>query len=108
DLAHSTVDITVNVHCAPTGCTLTQGYWKTHSAQGPAPFDANWNNVPNVYPGAPSGLAENTPFYFSGQTWFQNFWTPPAGGNAYYILSHQYMAAVLNILNGASSTSAVN
>ena len=107
DLAHSTVDIPVTVDCNH-GCTLTLGYWKTHSAQGPAPFDDNWNNAPNVYPGAPSGLAEQTPFYFSGQTWYKVFWTPPAGGNAYYILAHQYMAAVLNILNGASSTSAVN
>jgi hypothetical protein len=33
------------------------------------------------------------------------FWTPPAG-NAYYNLAHQYMAAKLNILNGASTTPA--
>lgn len=103
----STTHVVVHIPCA-TGCTLTQGYWKTHSAKGPAPFDDNWNNVPFVYPGAPSGLAEGTPFYFSGQSWYQVFWTPPSGGNAYYILAHQYMAAVLNILNGASSTSAVN
>ena len=25
-----------------TGCTFTQGYWKTHSAHGPAPNDPNW------------------------------------------------------------------
>lgn len=36
------------------------------------------------------------------------FWTPPAGGNVYYQLAHQYMAAVLNKLNGASSTTAVD
>ncbi len=35
------------------------------------------------------------------------FWTPPAG-NAYYNLAHQYMAATLNIANGASSTPAVD
>src|SRR5439155_10978850 len=32
---------------------------------------------------------------------YQVFWTAPKGGNAYYILAHQYEAAVLNILNGA-------
>jgi len=103
DLPFATDSLTihVNVHCHENnGCTLTQGYWKTHSAQGPAPFDANWNNI------TPS--AENTPFFFSGQTWFQVFWTSAAGGNAYYILAHQYEAAVLNKLNGASSTSAVD
>ena len=78
----------------PTGCTLTQGYWKTHSIRGPAPFDDNWNNLPG-------GLAEKTVFFYSGQTWYQVFWTAPKGGNAYYILAHQYEAAVLNILNGA-------
>jgi hypothetical protein len=36
------------------------------------------------------------------------FWTSPSGGNVYYQLAHQYMAAVLNKLNGASSTAAVD
>ena len=36
------------------------------------------------------------------------FNTSPAGGNAYYVLAHQYEAAVLNQLSGASSTSAVD
>jgi hypothetical protein len=31
------------------------------------------------------------------------FDTNPKGGSAFYILAHQYMAAVLNQLNGASS-----
>ena len=25
-----------------TPCTLTQGYWKTHSSYGPAPYDVTW------------------------------------------------------------------
>ena len=45
-------------------------------------------------------------FFLSGATWYQIFWTPPAG-NAYYSLAHQYMAARLNILNGASAPSSV-
>jgi hypothetical protein len=35
-------------------------------------------------------------------TWYDVFWTPPAG-NAYYNLAHQYMAAALNVLNGAGT-----
>lgn len=90
----SSCTVSVNVPCG--GCTLTQGYWKTHSSYGPAPYDDNWANV-----------GENTMFYLSGKTWYQVLWTPPAG-NAYYILAHQYIAAKLNILNGASSTDAVD
>jgi hypothetical protein len=90
--------VNVNVPCA-TGCTLTQGYWKTHSEFGPAPYDATWAQLPN---------GASTPFYYSGKTWYQVFWTPPAGGNAYDQLAHQYMAARLNILNGAATTAAVD
>ena len=89
--------VLVTVPCAG-GCTLTQGYWKTHSEYGPAPYDATWALMLN---------GADTPFFLSTQTWYQVFWTPPAG-NAYYNLAHQYMAAKLNALNGASSTPAVN
>jgi hypothetical protein len=78
------------------GCSLTLGYWKTHSSYGPAPFDAVWNLVPG-------GQGANTTFYLSGKTWYQAFWTAP-GGNAYYILAHQFMAARLNVLAGADPT----
>jgi hypothetical protein len=81
------------------GCTLTQGYWKTHSRKGPAPYDDAW--------GVLGAAQEDTPFFISGQTWYQVLWTAP-GGNPYYILAHQYIAAKLNILNGSSSTAAVN
>jgi len=88
---------TVNVHvpCAG-GCTLTQGYWKTHSEFGPAPYDDTWAQLPN---------GASAPFFLSGKTWYQVFWTPPAG-NAYYNLAHQYMAAKLYILNGADPAAA--
>ena len=86
---------TVNVKVACNqGCTLTQGYWKTHSRKGPAPYDDTWAQL--------GPLQENKPFFLSGQTYYQVFWTAPAG-NAYYILAHQYMAAALNVLNGAST-----
>ena len=42
----SSAHIDVTVTCPQVGCTLTQGYWKTHSILGPAPFDLGWNNIP--------------------------------------------------------------
>lgn len=85
--------ISTNEEEPESGCTLTQGYWKTHSKYGPAPYDPTW------------GLqGEDTPFFLSGKTWYEVMWTPPSGGNAYYSLAHQYIAAQLNFLNGASST----
>ncbi len=95
----ASANVSVTAAACGVGCTLTQGYWKTHSAAGPAPYDDGWKNV---------GPAEhNTPFYSSGQTWLKVFQTPPQG-NAYYNLAHQYMAAKLNVLNGASATAEVN
>jgi hypothetical protein len=85
--------IVVDVPCG--GCTLTIGYWKTHSKYGPAPYDATWAKI-----------GEDTPFFLSGKTYYQVMWTPPAG-NAYYILAPQYVAAMLNMLNGASVPSEV-
>lgn len=82
--------------CASGGCTYTQGYWKTHSRYGPAPYDATW-----------AAIGEDTLFFGSGQTWYRVFWTPPKGGNAYYILAHQYMAARLNVEAGASAPAQV-
>jgi len=94
----ATINIT-NQDCA-LGCTLTQGYWKTHSKYGPAAkSDPTWNLL------LPNG--PDTTFFYSGKTWYQAFWTTPAGGNAYWVLAHQYEAAVLNQLNGASLPSQV-
>jgi hypothetical protein len=82
----------------PTGCTYTQGYWKTHSSYGPAgPEDDGWDNV-----GGPDAA-----FFSSGLTWYQLFWTP-VKGRKYVSLAHQYMAAKLNVENGTASTAAVD
>jgi hypothetical protein len=88
------------------GCTLTQGYWKTHSQFGPAPFDDAWFNLGDVDGDGVSEGANET-FFLSGQTYYQVLWTAPKG-NAYYNLAHQYIAAKLNVLNGASSTAEVD
>lgn len=71
------------------GCTLTPGYWKTHSKYGPAPYDPTWN-----------GLEDNI-FFYSDLSWYEVLWTEPKGGNAYFILAHAYIAAKLNQFNGA-------
>jgi hypothetical protein len=93
-------DARVTVTCKPPpapGCSLTQGYWKTHSKYGPAPYDARW-----------ALIGEDTAFFSSGQTWYQAINASSSGGNAYYILAQQYIAAKLNLAGGASSTPAVN
>jgi hypothetical protein len=80
--------VTITVPCP--SCTLTPGYWKTHSKYGPAPYDDTWAEI-----------GEDTPFFKSGQSYYEVLWTPPTSGNAYYILAHPYIAAELNVLNGA-------
>jgi hypothetical protein len=95
--ASSSWTVNVRVPACPVGCTLTQGYWKTHTKYGPAKHrDDTWDQI------LPDG--EDTIFYLSGQTYYQVLWTPPAGGNPYYQLAHQYIAALLNKLNGAATT----
>jgi hypothetical protein len=81
------------------GCTLTIGYWKTHSEFGPAPYDDTWAQLSS---------GASTPFFGSGKTWYQVFWTPPAGGNAYFILAHQYMGALLNQANSTNTSAVTN
>ena len=101
----STVSFPVNVPC-DTGCTLTIGYWKTHSQFGPAPVDSDWFSIGDV-DGDTVSEGPNETFFLSGKTWYQVFNTAPAG-NPYYIAAQQYMGAVLNIANDASSTPAVD
>ncbi len=69
-----TDELTVTVGTDNPSCTLTQGYWKNH----------DWPTV--------TGMPE----------WFivETLKTPVAD-NAWYQLAHQYIAAVLNGLNGA-------
>ncbi|MEO6039338.1 MAG: T9SS type A sorting domain-containing protein [Saprospiraceae bacterium] len=92
----SACTVAVNVPCQG-GCTLTIGYWKTHSEFGPAPYDNTWAQLSN---------GASTTFFLSGTSYYNVAWTAPAG-NAYYIMAHQYIAAKLNKLNGASVPAAV-
>jgi hypothetical protein len=63
-----------NVPVTSTGCTFTQGYYKNRGAS----------------------LLPTGNFYASGQTYLQVLETSPKGGNPYYILAHQFIAASLN------------
>lgn len=63
-------------------CTYTQGYWKNHL---------------QAWPGTTATAVG------CGQTWPENLRTPPKG-NAFYILSHQWIAATLNRSQGAVTT----
>jgi hypothetical protein len=72
------------------GCTFTQGYWGSKpDVVWPAPYD------------------RNALFFNSGLTWQQIMDTSDAGGNAYINLAHQYIAAVLNVANGACEPDSV-
>lgn len=77
------------------GCAFTQGYWKTHSIYGPAPYDATWALLEDA--------GEDSMFFLSGLSFYEVLHTPPRG-NAYFILAHQYMAALLNELGGADTS----
>ncbi|MBW2525713.1 MAG: hypothetical protein JRI23_16135 [Deltaproteobacteria bacterium] len=85
--------VDIEVECPEDGgCSLTPGYWKTHSQEGPAPYDDTWAQLP---------LQEDTPFYNSGGTYYDALWRP-IRGDAYYILARAFIAAQLNGLNGSS------
>jgi hypothetical protein len=81
------------------GCTLTQGYWKTHSSYGPAPYDDTWELIgeDTQFFGNYADPPDNT----DPITWYEIMQMPPKKGNAYIILSYQYIAAQLNFLAGA-------
>jgi hypothetical protein len=104
-LASDDAMVYASVPCPPLGCTLTQGYWKTHNwtfkdgrkGNGP-PADETWSLLDADLNQALQ--AEGEPFWAAG-TWYDVFWTAPKG-NVFYVLAKQYMAARLNVLNGAS------
>lgn len=115
--------------CGGGGCTLTQGYWKTHGCYWPAPFtpgtpnraDNNHNGIPDNLEGqcAVNGRDRNTlcpcdatHTILIGTNAYNECQllcalAQPANGNAVRILSHQLIAAKLNLLNGASGAGQV-
>jgi hypothetical protein len=96
-----TVSVTINCFSSvgEEQCTYGQGYWRNHSEQGNAPYDDAWLSI--------SGNGANATFFLSGSSYYEVMSTAPVG-NAYYHLARQYIAAKLNILNGAASTPGVD
>jgi hypothetical protein len=73
------------------GCTFTQGYW---------------SNKPGVV--WPVTRPQRTDLFFSsGMTYQQIMDASLKGGNAYINLAHQYIAATLNVANGACAPQSV-
>lgn len=78
----------------PSGCTFTQGYWKTH---GPSAKGNNSNEWPVT------SLTLGTQSYSAAQ--LQTILNTAVKGNGLISLAHQLIAAKLNIENGASDAS---
>jgi cysteine-rich repeat protein len=77
--------------CPTDQCVYSQGYWKNHNRFG--------KNPPLQIPWP---IDEGT--MLCDQTWLDILKTPPKKGNAFYILGHQWIAAELNVANGADTT----
>ncbi len=69
------------------GCTLTQGYWKNHTA-----------GSKNKSQQKPWPISEDTEL--CGMTWLEILKTAPKG-DAWFIVAHQWIAASLNVAAGA-------
>ncbi len=87
-----------NIPC-PLGSVNTWGYWKNHSIYDAHP-DPGWDVI-----------GENTQFFNNFEdppansaplTWYEILLVPRKAGDAYLILAQQYVAAYLNIANGAN------
>ena len=72
-----TIDL-IGSAAAEHACAFGAGYWKAHTDAWPRRLD----------PAAS--------FFDSGKSWIDVLRTPPRG-DAYYILSHQFIAAALNL-----------
>jgi len=76
------------------GCTLTQGFWKTHTGLGPQA---------DAWPALPGGTMTLGTVNYTKAQLISILNTPPKG-NGLISLAHQLIAANLNILNGADPT----
>jgi hypothetical protein len=93
--------------CGSEGCTYTQGFWKTHGPEG----CATGNNTNHWFdkitdpanPAQVTSLTLGTVSYTDLQ--LCSILNTPAAGNGLLSLSHQLIAAKLNIANGSSPVS---
>jgi hypothetical protein len=81
--------------CEGCGCTLTQGFWKTHGPVG----CVTGNNV-DTWP--VTSMILGTVNYTDIE--LCSILNTPAGGNGLLTLAHQLIAAKLNIANGADGS----
>lgn len=75
---------------AGSGCAYTQGYWKSK---------------PNVV--WPQPYTRSADFYLSAQSWQKVLENSGNTAPGYYQLAHQFIAATLNVANGASVPSGI-
>jgi uncharacterized repeat protein (TIGR01451 family) len=87
-----TASASISVTCPPTGggCTRTQGFWKTH--------------YPDAWPAAvlSGGMTLGSVTYTAAQ--LQAIFNQPVRGNGLISLSHQLIAAKLNVGSGADAS----
>ena len=76
-------------------CTFTQGFWKNHTSL--------WDDVADGKP-----FLTTTTFYNTGVSYLTIMNTPPAKGNSFLILAHQFIAAMLNTNGGASGNASAD
>jgi hypothetical protein len=103
-------DFTANLTCSTLaceneggGCTLTQGYWKTHNLESTQCVpDADGNVGPLCVSWPVTSLTLGSVNYTEPQ--LVSILDTPASGNGLIALAHQLIAAKLNIANGADGT----
>ncbi|HEV8247316.1 MAG TPA: hypothetical protein VGP93_16170 [Polyangiaceae bacterium] len=81
--------------CSSSGCTFTQGYWKTHC-------DTGATDCHTVLAWPVTSLTLGSTTYTNAQ--LESIFTTPAGGNGLIALAHQLIAAKLNIASGADGS----
>lgn len=86
------------------GCTLTQGYWKTHNESSDQCTGDPATDGPLCVTWPVSGLTLGTVSYTNAE--LVSILTTPAQGNGLISLAHQLIAAELNIASGADPTDA--
>lgn len=84
------------------GCTLSSGYWLTHSQLGPNAYDDNWAKLPDQ-DGDGKAEQEQELFFLSGETYHKILGTP-SSANPYWSLARAYATSELNLLNGSLPT----
>jgi len=84
--------------CGTTGCTYTQGYWKTHG-----PVGCNPSSGANLWPAdiQTNGLTIGGVLYTQDQ--LCSILNTPAGGTNLAV-AHQLIAALMNIANGSDGS----